>query len=160
MLKYIIKETADRQLKLRFVIVGYPTDELECYLRQQSLNNCELAGRIAFSELADYLRTANLCIEPKSAETSEASGKLLNYMASGRPTVCFDTPNNRQILGKSGYFAKEATASSFVDQLEKLLDDDDTARQRGSEARHIVKEQFSWPASARIVMQRYAELSA
>jgi glycosyltransferase involved in cell wall biosynthesis len=160
MLKCIIKEAADRQLKLRFVIVGYPTDELDQYLHKHGLKNCEIAGRIAFSELPEYLRKAHLCIEPKSAETSEASGKLLNYMASGRPTVCFDTPNNRKILGESGYFAKEAKASSFVDQLEATLDDGDAAWQRGSRAREIIRKQFSWPASAQRIMSRYNALLA
>lgn len=160
MLKCIIKEAANRQVKLRFVIVGYPTEELELYLQQHDLTNCQLAGRIAFRELPGYLQEAHLCIEPKSAETSEASGKLLNYMASGRPTVCFDTPNNRQILGESGYFSDEATASSFVDQIEKVIDDTDTAWQRGLKARETIKQNFSWEASARLIMSRYDALVA
>jgi glycosyltransferase involved in cell wall biosynthesis len=158
MLKEIIKETADRGVDLRFVVVGYPVEEMQNYLSITGLGNCELVGRIAFSELATYLSDASICIEPKSAETSEASGKLLNYMASGRPTVCFDTPNNRRILNVCGFFAERATAASFVDQLELILEDPLRASQRALEARRIIQEQYDWRSSASLIMNRYCDL--
>jgi len=160
MLKRIIKESSNRDLNVRFVVVGYPTDDLQNYLTKNRLANCELAGRVPFDELANYLSSASMCIEPKSAETSEASGKLLNYMASGRPVICFDTPNNRSILDGCGFFATDPSASSFVTQIQAALDDTDEAWRRGMQARHLVAERYSWASSAERVMHRYTLLRA
>ena len=160
MLMEIIRVSAERNPDLRFLIVGYPTDELQAFLDEHQLQNCELAGRIPFEQLGEYLNKADVCIEPKSAETSEASGKLLNYMSSGRPTVCFDTPNNRAIMADSGFFAEQPTAASFVDQLATVIANPAIAAERGARARELIEQQYSWRSSALRIMDRYVELLA
>ena len=155
MLHEVVREAHGRQLPLDFLIVGYPTEATEQFLAEHGIDNCTLAGRIPFDELGSYLAKATVCLEPKSAETSEASGKLLNYMAAALPVVCFDTPNSRAMLGEAGYFAAPATAAAFVDQLQAVLDDPAEAGRRGRVAGEIADARFSWTASAGIIAAEY-----
>lgn len=157
-LQSIIKRSNERRLSVNFLVVGYPTDPLSTFLDDHRLDNCKLQGRIPFEELPTFLARASLCLEPKSGETSEASGKLLNYMASGLPIVCFDTANNRDILGEHAFFAKSQDVDAFVDQIERVLSDLNDARRIGKRARLRVIESFSWKASAENISHAYDKL--
>jgi glycosyltransferase involved in cell wall biosynthesis len=81
-------------------------------------------------------------------------------MSSGRPTVCFDTPNNRAIMADSGFFAEQPTAASFVDQLATVIANPAIAAERGARARELIEQQYSWRSSALRIMDRYVELLA
>ena len=97
-------------------------------------------------------------MEPKSGETSEASGKLLNYMAARLPVVCFDTSNNRSMLDSAGYYAKDGSVDSFVDQLETVLSDPETAQSRAEAGHDRVQSTFSWRSSASTILSNYRTL--
>ena len=156
-LQEVLKLSAERKLPVTFRIVGYPTEALAAFIRQHNLDNCELLGRVPFERLPELMADATVALEPKSGTTSEASGKLLNYMAASLPVVCFDTDNNRSMLGDHGYYA-EATASHFVEQLAAVLADEGAARLRGKEGRERVQRTFSWRASGETILQSYARL--
>ncbi|MEM9055944.1 MAG: glycosyltransferase [Pseudomonadota bacterium] len=150
-------EASRRELAVDFLIVGYPTDATERFVAEHALGNCTLAGRVPFEELGRYLQRATVCLEPKSGATSEASGKLLNYMAAALPVVCFDTPNSRAMLGDAGYFAAPDTAAAFVDQLEAALADPEQAAARGRAAGALAAERYSWAASAATIAATYGD---
>jgi len=152
----VIRESSNRQLELDFLIVGFPTDKLQQFVDQHELRNCRLTGQVPFDELAMYLSQATLCLEPKSGSTSEASGKLMNYMAAGLPVVCFDTSNSRELLGGSGYFASEPDAAAFVDQIESALADPVEAGRRGRAAGERAAKRYSWKASANKINLSYS----
>ena len=156
-LQDVIKLSADRNLPVSFRIVGYPTEELASFVERHKLTNCDLLGRVPFERLPELMADASVALEPKSGATSEASGKLLNYMAASLPVVCFDTENNRSMLGEHGYYA-EATAEHFVDQLEAVLGDVDGARERGRAGRERVLSTFSWSASGETIVATYSQL--
>jgi glycosyltransferase involved in cell wall biosynthesis len=157
MLQEIIYEASRRALDIDFLIVGYPTDTIQKYIETNNIHNCTLTGRVKFEELANYMMRANVALEPKSAHTSEASGKLLNYMAAALPIVCFNTENNQNFLGENGYFAENDTASSFVDQLQLIIDHPDIAVERGQENLKAVTERFSWRSSAEKILNMYSK---
>lgn len=85
----------------------------------------EVAGQneICFAEdnsylaLSRYLALAEAAIEPKK-DSTESSGKLLNYMAAGLPVICFDTEFNRARLGERGNYLKQE--EDFKTVLENL----------------------------------------
>ena len=157
-LQEVLKVSAERNLAVKFRIVGYPTEALAAFIGEHGLTNCELLGQVPFERLSEIMADAAVALEPKSGGTSEASGKLLNYMAASLPVVCFDTANNRSMLGDVGYFAKEPTPEHFVDQLEAVLADRDTAAQRGRSGRERVQQKFSWRTSGETILQTYTRL--
>ncbi|HHX58856.1 MAG TPA: glycosyltransferase family 4 protein [Candidatus Moranbacteria bacterium] len=71
----------------------------------------------SYLALAQYLVLADVAIEPKR-DSTESSGKLLNYMAAGLPIVCFDNNFNQARLGEKGNYLKDG--SGFKDVLEDL----------------------------------------
>jgi glycosyltransferase involved in cell wall biosynthesis len=154
-LKDILLESKQRNLNVEFQVVGYPTEELERFIELHSIDNCILHGQVPFENLHAYLARATVCLEPKHTDSAEASGKLLNYMAAARPVVCFDSPNNRKMLGESGYYASENTIRAFVDQIGDVIADTNSAKQRGRLGQRRAEEKFSWSASAKAVLAQY-----
>jgi glycosyltransferase involved in cell wall biosynthesis len=145
----VMAEARREALGCYFLVVGYPTDELEAFIRQQQLqNDCRLVGRIPYEELPRYLAAATVALEPKLPGSGEASGKLMNYLGAGLPVVCFDTENNRRFLGDAGYFAAASEASGLADALVRALANPREAARRGREGRKRALEYFSWDVAA------------
>ena len=152
----VILSSARRGLGLHFLLVGYPTEQTTAFVREHELSACcTLADRVPFERVGEYLGLGAMAIEPKVSDSGEASGKVLNYMAAGLPVVCFDTPNNREILGDSGCYASPGSASSLVDQLEALSPDPARCEELGRRGRARVQAQFSWDASAGRLLEIY-----
>ena len=72
--------------------------------------------------------------------TTEGSGKLLNYMAMGIPTVAFDVPVSREYLGDLGIYAQPGDTSSLALALETALDRKDASQ---ALVWHCARESFS-----------------
>jgi glycosyltransferase involved in cell wall biosynthesis len=140
---------ADQQLPVHFLLVGYPTEPTQVFLDSAGLTeHCTLTGRVDFGRLSELLAAADIAIEPKQAAAGEASGKLLNYMAAGLPVVCFDTPNNREMLGETGCYASADSTAQLVDGIVRLAGDADRRGQLGAAARARALESYSWDTSA------------
>lgn len=153
-----IAAAAARGVPVRFLLIGYPTEATAAFLHDRHLEPvCQLTGRVAFEEIGGYLAAADIAIEPKAGDSGEASGKLLNYMAAGLPVVCFDTPNNREILGEHGCYASAGSADGLVEGLAELAAGRDAARARGLAGRQRVRAKYSWDASAAILEQLYRD---
>ena len=68
--------------------------------------------------LKTLLLLSDIAIDPKPKNTTEASGKILNYMATALPVVCFKQPNNRFFLEENGYYTEKE--EGFVELIERL----------------------------------------
>ncbi len=131
--------------KVKFLIVGYPN--VENYrekARQLGVERSVLfTGRIPHEEVPRYLSVADVAVSPKIS-TTEANLKLFSYMAMGLPTVVFDNPVNREILGDIGIYAKMGDANSLAVALISILQDQKRARQVGVEGRTKATKEYSW----------------
>ena len=147
---------AARHLPVHFLIVGYPLQETREFLEDAGLDPyCALAGRVPFDEISEYLSLADVALEPKRSGSGEASGKLLNYMAAGLPVVCFETSNNRAMLGDSGCYASADGAEGLIDEIAGLSANLEHARALGQQARARVGAEYSWDASAATLLDLY-----
>jgi glycosyltransferase involved in cell wall biosynthesis len=152
----VIAESARRALPVHFLIVGYPVEATRRFICAEGLDpRCSLAGRVPFDQLSEYLALADMAIEPKPAGSGEASGKLINYMAAGLPVACFDTPNNRAMLGDSGCYASPGSADELVDAIAELAADRDRAQALGQQAQTRVEAEYSWDAAADTLLHVY-----
>ncbi len=150
-----ILEANKRGLNCHFLVIGYPEQVLREYCEKNSLlTMCTMTGRVPYESLGQYLALADVALEPKLTDSGEASGKLLNYMGAGLPVVCFDTASNRQILGKSGYYAA-AESGTLVDQIEIMITEPDKASKAGAAGKTRVKNEFSWEAGSRKILKVY-----
>ncbi len=154
----IMRDSKKMSLDCHFLIVGYPVEKITQFVSQNNLNErCTITGQVAYEQLGNYLSVADIAIEPKRVDAGEASGKLLNYMGAGLPVVCFDTDNNRQILGSNGIFASEQ-AGSFANSLRTLIDDPEQALATGRMNQQRANNHYSWQASAESILLLFDEL--
>ncbi len=148
-LRKILLAAKTKGVKCHFLILGYPEEEMRSFVQEQALQNlCTVVGRVPFEQLGHYLGLASLALEPKFHASGEGSGKLLNYMGAGLPVVCFDTENNRRILGPNGYFANAGCADDFLLQIELALRTPQEAVRRGLEGGKLLKQHFSDTSTA------------
>lgn len=147
-------------LDCHFLVVGYPVESLGRFLAAEGISDhCTLTGRVPYEELPSYLALAQVAIEPKAADSGEASGKLLNYMASGLPVVCYDTPNNKEMLADGGYLAeREQGPRGLLNCLKQALASPREARRRGAIAKTRVEKEFSWDVAARCLDDIYQKV--
>jgi glycosyltransferase involved in cell wall biosynthesis len=145
----LVLEAKRRDIKCHFLIVGYPDEQARQFRENHGLEDfCTIVGRVPYESLGSYLGVASIAVEPKSTDSGEASGKLLNYMGAGLPVVCFDTENNRQILGECGYYGPAGDTGSLADHVASLVTAMGEGEKRGAMSRRRVMDKFSWDASA------------
>ncbi|HAL61346.1 MAG TPA: glycosyltransferase family 1 protein [Chloroflexi bacterium] len=147
--------------RAQFLIMGYPNVEHYRHMAQELgvADHVTFTGRIDYQEAPRYLALGDVAVSPKLART-ESNGKLYNYMACGLPTVAFDNPVNREILGQRGVYARLGDPTSLAKALLKTLNDEAWAKELGARLRERAVEQFSWDNTARKLMECYRALVA
>jgi glycosyltransferase involved in cell wall biosynthesis len=132
-----------------FLLLGYPgqahyrTLAAELGIAARVL----LPGRVPYELAADYLALGDVAVAPK-VSASEGNGKVLNYMAMALPTVAWDTPVNRELLGDLGLYAPLGDVPAFAAILRDTLRGETAARARGQALRTRAAAHCSWAASA------------
>jgi glycosyltransferase involved in cell wall biosynthesis len=144
-----------------FLVLGYPNEErYRAEARDRGLDGMmTFPGRVPYNEASRWICLGEVAVSPKRSLT-EANGKLLNYMACGRPVVASDTPVNRELLGHAGIFAAVDDAESFAERIMELLIDPDRAKAVGVVLQARASQEFAWPVLARRLERVYREAVA
>jgi len=150
-----IKRILQRRDDVHFLIMGFPSVEHYRQIAQRLgiAGHTTFTGKIPYQHARHYLALGDVAVAPKLSAT-EGSGKILNYMAMGLPTVTFDTPVSREYLGDLGIYAEPGDADSLAGSLLKALFDD-ADPQRGATLRRLAAEAFSWDRAAESILQAY-----
>jgi glycosyltransferase involved in cell wall biosynthesis len=144
-----------------FLVMGYP-DEDRYRHKAHGMGLADhvfFPGRIDYDQAPHYLALGEVAVGPKLSQT-ESNGKLYNYMACALPTVAFDTPSSREILGDLGVYAPRGNVAALADAIAGLLENPESSRQLGLELRRRVVEHFSWQNTARQLMAAYEQANA
>jgi glycosyltransferase involved in cell wall biosynthesis len=155
-----VAELRRQQDGAHFLIMGYPAvqhyRDLACQL---GVADCTtFTGRIPYHQARDFLALGDVAVAPKLSDT-EGSGKILNYMAMGLPTVAFDTPVSHEYLGDHGIYAERGDPTSLAASLRQgLAQAANGDGQRRAELRRIAAERYSWTAAAETILQAYASV--
>ena len=149
-----------RRPDVHFLIMGYPAVELyRAQARGLGLDDyVTFTGKIPYEEAPKFLALGDVAVAPKISAT-EGSGKLLNYMAMGLPTVAFDVPVSREYLDSLGVYARPGDVASLAEALETLLADRGKARALGRKLRRRAIERYSWLAAGERIMDVYDAVS-
>jgi len=146
----------DRLLDTHFLIMGFPG--VDYYrLRAQQLgieDRVTFTGKISYFEAPHYLSLGDVAVAPKISAT-EGSGKLLNYMAMGLPTVVFDTPVSREYLGDLGVYAERGNPVALAEAIISLLKDRERALELGRSLRERAVNCYSWEQAGRKIVGIY-----
>jgi glycosyltransferase involved in cell wall biosynthesis len=156
-----IPQVLRRVPRAHFLIMGYPNDD-QYRQRVQALGLASavtLTGRIPYAEAVRYLTLGDVAVSPKQS-TTEANGKLLNYMACGLPTVATDTPVNRDLLGDTGVYAPVGDAATLAERLADLLEDPARRALLARAVRHRAETEFAWSVLADRLSEIYDRVIA
>jgi glycosyltransferase involved in cell wall biosynthesis len=150
----------DAGAPLHLLIMGFPN-----VARYQRLaGELGIEGRVTFSGPIRYddapamLALGDIAVGPKISAT-EGSGKLLNYMALGLPTVAFDTLVSREYLGEAGVLAPVGDAPALAAALADLAGRPAERRARGEALRRRAVEQFGIGRSIAAIEAAYREIA-
>jgi glycosyltransferase involved in cell wall biosynthesis len=145
-----------RRPDVHFLIMGFPAVETyRCQAQDLGLaSHVTFTGKIPYEQAPSFLALGDLAVAPKTS-TTEGSGKLLNYMAMGLPTVAFDVPVSREYLDSLGVYAQAGDASRLADALETLLVHRERAQALGQNLRRRAIERYSWTAAGARIMDVY-----
>ena len=159
----LLIEVAHRVLEgcpdIHFLIMGFPNEEkyLKMVKEKGIAGNFTFSGKIDYHQAPKYLSLGDVAVSPKLSAT-EANGKIYNYMAVGLPTVCFDTPVNREILGELGVYADFGSRDSLATALVNLLSNDDERLTLSAKVRRRAMDSLTWTHSAEKIVDLYSQM--
>lgn len=139
------------------LLMGYPNEE---HYRQKVAemgleSSVRVTGRVMYEDAPAYLRLGDIAVAPKRSQT-EANGKIYTYMATGLPTIAFDTIMNREILGSLGIYVHDLNnPRGLADAMTELLRDDSKRKLLASSVRDKAVEDYSWDAVATRITKAY-----
>jgi glycosyltransferase involved in cell wall biosynthesis len=156
----VIRIIRDKGLPLHFLVMGFPEDKYRRLAEEMGIaDRVTFTGRIDYSKAALYLSAGDIALSPKIS-LSEANGKLFNYMACALPTIVFDTPINREILGDAGTYAKYGDAADFAAGIESLVLDEKKRLELGRMSRERAEKDHSWKARGRELECIYRKMTS
>jgi glycosyltransferase involved in cell wall biosynthesis len=131
--------------EVKFLVIGYPNEQrYEEIAKALGVEKwVHFTGKISYEDVPRYLALADVAVSPKIS-TSEANLKLFTYMAMGLPTVVFDTPINREILGDIGVYAEMGNVESLAAALIGVLENKRWAKRLGELSRQKATDEYSW----------------
>jgi glycosyltransferase involved in cell wall biosynthesis len=141
------------------LLMGYPNEgRYRARVAERGLaGSVTVTGRIDYREAPRYLALGAVAVSPKRSAT-EGNGKLLNYMAAGLPTVAYDGPVSREILGEAGVLVPMGDVDGLGAACGRLLADAGERSWRGAALRERVLAEFAWPALARRLVAVYRDV--
>lgn len=144
-----------------FLVMGFPGTEL--YNAQAAGlgvgDHVTFTGRVPYEQAPRYLALGEVAVAPKISLT-EGSGKLLNYMAMGLPTVAFDIPVSREYLRADGVYAPRGDAMALADRIIELLDHPAEAHARAARLRARAMAEYDWAHAGEMLVDVYESLLA
>jgi glycosyltransferase involved in cell wall biosynthesis len=102
---------------VHFLLMGFPDAGYRKKAGKMGIADIiTFTGRLDYARAPFFLGAGDLAVSPKLSLT-EANGKLFNYMACGLPTVVFDNPINREILGDDGIYVAHGSTASLAETM-------------------------------------------
>ncbi len=121
----VVEEVLKRRRDVKFIIIGDVPRWLQEYLtRKNYIENIVMPGYIEHDKLPEWIKKARVCIFTQDISLGgRLSFKLLEYMASGRPTVATDVDESWPIKESGAGIISPLNPEIFADNVIKLLED-------------------------------------
>jgi len=140
---------------IRFLIMGFPEEEYRNKAIELGIDRMIIfTGKIDYTKATFYLSAGDLAVSPKCS-LIESNSKLLNYMSCGLPTVAFDTPGNRELLGDAGIYANYDDSSDLASKLAGLMSNKDERDRLSRLVRERAEQQHSWDIRGKALDEIY-----
>jgi glycosyltransferase involved in cell wall biosynthesis len=144
---------------IHFLIMGFPRVQQYRSMAQQLGvgDRVSFTGKVDYRQAPMYLSLGDVAVSAKMSAT-EGSGKVLNYMAMGQPTVAYDTAVHREYLDDLGVYAPVGDPEGLADAIRDLIHDPERRRCLGPALRKRVAERYSWEQAGKEIGELYDRL--
>jgi len=142
-------------------LFGYMTGTLLPALQGRTLRgSVHYLGGLGLGEVRSCLRQADIFFLPSLWENCPYS--CLEAMAARRAIVCSDQGGMPELIrdGVNGLLARSGDVASYIEQLERLLDDTALRQRLGAAARQTVETSFTDVHIARMSADYYSDCIA
>ena len=146
---------------VHFLVMGFPNvDRYQALAAQLDVaDRVRFTGKIQYDYAPLYLAVGDITVSPKLSAT-EGSGKVLNYMALGKPVVASDNPVHREYLAEYGVYAPLRDEAALAEAIGALLADPQRCERLGAALRRRAESEYSWERAARRIALLYYSLGA
>ncbi len=147
---------------VHFVVGGYPyVDEYRAEAQALGIaDRCTFTGRVDYTaDAPGLLAVGDVALSPKMSET-EGAGKILNYMATGLPTVAFEGPVSREFLGALGVYAPRGDVDGLARGILELVAAPEMRAALGAALRERAVARFSWLQAGQSLLSIYRAVGA
>lgn len=140
---------------MRFLIMGSPEEQYRARAGELGIDRMIFfTGRVEYGKAPLYLAAGDCAVSPTCSPLA-SNGKLLAYMACGLPTVAFDTPVSRELLGDAGVYARYDDAADLAGRLTWLMQNAEERGRLGLVARERAVQRHSWDVRAKTLDEIY-----
>ena len=153
------REVVSRTPAAHFLVMGFPnTEAYRAAAAAAGLaEHMTFTGRVAYADAPEMLRLLDIAVAPKRSET-EGNGKVLNYMATGLPTVTYDGPVTRELLGNLGIRVPVGSVPELGRSIERYLVDSTLRKTHSTGLRRRAERNYSWDRQILRILDVYASL--
>ncbi len=142
--------------QFRWLVMGFPGIDIWRAHAEASgvAGEMVFGGRVPYFDMPRVLALGDVAAAPKLSLT-EGSGKILNYMALGLPTVAFDTHAQRELLGDYGIYAPVGDTAAFANGILTAFANASMRAELAHQLRARVQQHFSWHQRAKLMVEVY-----
>jgi glycosyltransferase involved in cell wall biosynthesis/peptidoglycan/xylan/chitin deacetylase (PgdA/CDA1 family) len=161
---YALADICKRRNDIQGVIVGGGPnlENLKKLAKSLELDRQLLfTGPVPFATAPSHIATFDICVTPDISNPYNDSCttiKTMEYMAIARPTVAFDTTENRYTAGAAALYASSNSVHEFARLIEQLADDPKLRADMGKIGRKRIDDLFSWNHQKSTLIRLYDEL--
>jgi glycosyltransferase involved in cell wall biosynthesis len=121
-------------------------------------NRIHMTGSLHHDEISQWLSAADIFVFPSHNEG--LPNAVLEAMACGLPVVATRVGGIPEAIedGQSGILIKEKDADSLIRAIDRLLGNEELAKQMGRNGRNMVEQNFSWEKNAEQMIRIYREV--
>lgn len=142
-------------IPIRFMIMGAGEEAYRAKAFELGVEGMiTFTGKIDYAKAPIYLSAGDIAVAPK-VSLIESNGKLLNYMACGLPTVVYDMPANRDLLGDAGVYAKYGDSTDLAAKLTRLMGNKDERARLGRLGREMAERLLSLDTLGKALSEIY-----
>ncbi len=148
-----VARVIQQQAPLRLDLIGGGTEEQVLMRLVQELaldDTVSFAGFLPPAEITDYLRRADIGLSPYCGRVEYSGLKLLDYKAAGLAVIASGADGEPAVIepGRTGLIVLPCDEQALCRALIQLVQDAETRKRMGRQARHEAEARHSWRHTA------------
>lgn len=160
--RHLVRDGGRDDIAFTLIGAGDSFDDLRRLTREQGLDDVvQFTGRIPDADVERILATSDVCVSPdplNPLNDVSTMNKVLEYMACGRPIVCYDLREHRFSAAEGALYAEANRPEDLAAKIQELLDDPARRASMGAYNRQRFLDRMAWEYSRGELLRAYETL--